>query len=186
MKQFVEHLTSLSGLKLIERSPLLDERGFFTRLWCKEELRGIGWTEPICQINYSYTKNKGAVRGMHFQKPPQAEMKFISCLRGEVFDVVVDLRRDSPTFLKWHGEVLSPKKNQSLLVPKGFAHGFQALSQDVELLYLHTAAYSPLHESGFLADDPILGIKWPLAIVERSPRDESHSLVSNDWKGLDI
>ncbi len=184
MIHFKEHSTSLAGLKLVERIPLLDDRGVFTRMWCADELRDLGWTDPVCQINHTITKRVGAVRGLHFQTHPHAEMKFISCLRGEVFDVVVDLRMGSPTFLKWHGEILSSKKNISLLVPKGFAHGFQVLSENSELLYLHSETYSKSHESGILADDPQIAIKWPLAISERSFRDEKHSLVSSQWKGL--
>ncbi len=184
MKHFREFSTEISGLKIIERTPIVDERGSFARVWCAEELKDFGWTEPINQINHTLTKNRGAVRGLHFQKPPHAEMKFISCLHGEVFDVLVDLRKGSKSFLKWHAEILSPKKNRSLLVPKGFAHGFQVLSQDAELLYLHSTAYSSSHEAGILADDPILGIDWPLPISERSQRDEKHSLISKEWKGL--
>ena len=186
MNHFREISTPISDLKVIERSPLFDDRGLFARIWCSEELKAFGWNDPICQINYSVTKTRGTLRGLHFQTPPFSEMKLISCLRGEVFDVVVDLRKDSPTFLKWHSEILSPQKNRSLLVPKGFAHGFQTLSQDSELLYLHSAPYSPAHESGILADDPRLAIKWPTKIVDRSHRDETHSLISEDWKGLDL
>lgn len=186
MKYLSEFNTALPGLKIIERAPIFDDRGLFTRIWSDDELRDFGYDQPISQVNYSITKAVGAVRGLHFQRPPFAETKFITCLRGEVFDVAVDVRKDSPTFLKWHAEILSPKKNRSLLIPTGFAHGFQALSADVELLYLHSAPYSKNHEAGLLVDDPTLAITWPLAISERSQRDQKHALIEKNWKGLDL
>jgi dTDP-4-dehydrorhamnose 3,5-epimerase len=136
--------TPLAGLAVILRKPMRDERGFFERLFCQEELQTAGLTKPIVQINRSLTRKKGTVRGMHFQYPPHSEVKIVSCLKGEIFDVAVDIRSGSATCLRWHGELLSAENNRSMLIPEGFAHGFQTLSDDCELLYLHTAAYAPV------------------------------------------
>ena len=128
----------------------------------------------------------GAVRGMHFQYPPYAETKIVSCLKGEIFDVAVDIRLDSPTFLRWHGEVLSAENRKSLLIPEGFAHGFQTLTDDCELLYLHTAPYTPEAEGALNAQDPRLDITWPCAITEMSDRDRSHPFVGDDFAGVQL
>ncbi|WP_211051339.1 dTDP-4-dehydrorhamnose 3,5-epimerase family protein [Parasphingorhabdus halotolerans] len=125
----------------IDRHVHADSRGHFSRLFCEEELAACGWDTPVRQINETMTHEQGAVRGMHFQHPPAAEDKLVTCLSGEIFDVAVDMRRGSPTFLNWHGEILSAQNKRSLLIPKGFAHGFQALSSDCQLVYLHSAPF---------------------------------------------
>lgn len=169
---------------VIGRLPLTDDRGFFVRLYCGEEFRSIGLTKPIAQINHSYTRHRGAVRGLHFQHQPHAEIKIVSCLRGEVFDVAVDLRPNSPTFLRWHSETLSAGNGKCLFIPEGFAHGFQAMTDDCELLYLHTAAYMPQAEGGLHPREPRVAVKWPLPISEISPRDENHSLLDDNFQGV--
>ena len=174
----------LAGLFRVQRRPLVDERGFFARLFCAEELAGAGWTGAIAQINQSYTALKGTVRGMHFQPPPHAEMKLVSCVRGEVFDVAVDLRRGSPTFLRWHAERLSADNNRALLIPQGFAHGFQALTDDAELIYCHSAAYDAASEGGLNPRDPRLAIAWPLPITELSARDAQAAMLDAAFTGM--
>lgn len=186
MTRFDTIQTSLSGLKLVQRKGAEDHRGFLSRLYCIEEFAALGMGNPIAQINHTLTRRKGAVRGLHFQYPPHAETKLVSCLRGEVFDVAVDLRRDSPTYLHWHGEILSATNRKSLLIPEGYAHGFQALSDDCELIYLHTAAYSPESESGLNVNDPKLAISWPLAITEISDRDRNHQLLDQHFQGMTL
>jgi dTDP-4-dehydrorhamnose 3,5-epimerase len=178
--------TPLSGLKLVQRKEAEDHRGFLSRLYCIEELAPLGMGKPIAQINHTLTRKKGAVRGLHFQYPPHAEAKFVSCLKGEIFDVAVDLRRNSPTFLHWHGEVLSATNRRSLLIPEGYAHGFQALSDNCELIYLHTCAYHPESESALNVNDPKLAIAWPLAITEISDRDRNHQLLEQDFQGMTL
>lgn len=168
----------LTGLKRIERIPLGDSRGSFARIFCAEELKQIGWDEPIAQINHTVTSKRGVVRGLHFQRPPHAEKKIVNCLRGEIFDVAVDVRSHSQTFLRWHAEVLSASNHRALYIPEGFAHGFQALSADVELLYLHSASHCPEAEDGLDAVDPMLRIDWPINITERSKRDTAHDPLS--------
>lgn len=178
--------TRLAGLKIIQRPCIEDSRGYFSRFFCAEELREARFPGAIAQINQTLTRHRGAVRGMHFQYPPHAETKMVSCLQGRVFDVVVDLRRASPTFLCWHGEVLSAKNRKSLLIPEGFAHGFQTLSDDCELLYLHSAPYAPVAEGALNARDPRLSIAWPLPIGEMSERDRQHPNLEFDFPGIEL
>jgi dTDP-4-dehydrorhamnose 3,5-epimerase len=125
------------------------------------------------------------VRGMHFQYPPNSEDKFVSCLRGEVFDVAVDLRAGSPTFMHWRAELLSAENSKSFFIPKGFAHGFQTLTKNCELIYLHTQPYAPDAEGGLNPLDPRVGIEWPLPIADISPRDRAHASLA-DFSGLDL
>jgi len=184
VSKFHLHPTSLDKLILVQRQRSEDVRGFFSRFFCAEELALAGFTLPIAQINHTFTARRGAVRGMHFQRAPHAEDKFISCLRGEIFDVAVDLRRSSPTFLKWHAAVLSAENGRSLLVPQGFAHGFQTLTDDCELIYLHSRPYAASAEGALNAADPALSIKWPLPINDISQRDASHPFISSDFQGI--
>jgi dTDP-4-dehydrorhamnose 3,5-epimerase len=138
------------------------------------------------QINHTLTAKAGTVRGMHFQQPPHAEMKLGCCLRGEVYDVAVDLRKDSPTLLHWHAEVLTESNHKTFVIPEGVAHGFQTLTEDCELIYLHTAPYAPDAESALNALDPRLGISWPMPITERSARDQNHTMLTTDFSGLSV
>ncbi len=174
----------MSGLKLLRRQRLGDSRGFLSRLFCAEELASAGWVKPIAQINHTYTAKRGTVRGMHYQCPPYAEMKLVSCLRGEVWDVAVDIRADSPTFLHWHAEHLSADNGCALLIPEGFAHGFQSLSDAVELIYCHSTAYDAVAEAGLNPQDACLAINWPLAINELSTRDAGRPMIVNDLEGV--
>lgn len=176
----------LYGLVRVQRQPLQDARGLFERMFCADELAAAGWTQPIAQINHSLTRQRGSVRGLHYQRPPHTEMKLVSCLRGEVWDVAVDLRAGSPTFLQWHAERLSPDNACALLIPPGFAHGFQALADDAELLYLHSAAYAPGAEAGLNPLDPRLALPWPLPVAEMSERDRSHALLTASFEGVPL
>ena len=174
----------LAGLKRIERQRLGDARGFLSRLFCAEELGAAGWDKPIAQINHSYTAKRGAVRGMHFQYPPHADMKLVRCLRGEVWDVAVDIRAGSKAFLRSHAEILSADNGRALLIPQGFAHGFQVLSDDAELLYCHSSAYNANVEGGLNPQDPMLAISWPQQISEMSLRDSQHSMLTEEFAGV--
>lgn len=182
--RFVVSSTAIEGLKVVERLRRGDERGYLSRFFCAEELACMGFSDPIVQINHTLTTQIGAIRGMHFQFPPAAEDKFVSCLRGSVFDVAVDLRAGSPTLLHWHSEILSADNNKSLFIPKGFAHGFQTLEANCELIYLHTAYYNPSLESGLNSADPLLAISWPLPVGDISPRDRDHSHIAHDFNGI--
>lgn len=176
--------TPLSGLIVVETTPVRDPRGRFTRIFCDAELAAARSHLQFRQINLSATGQRGTVRGLHYQMPPAAEAKLIRCLRGSVFDVAIDLRRDSPTFLAWHAVELSSGNDRQVLIPEGFAHGFQSLTDDVELLYMHTAPWTPSHEIGVRHDDPRIGIAWPLPVSQVSDRDSSYSLLSDDFTGV--
>lgn len=186
MSRFTILDTPIADLKIVERQQLGDSRGFLSRLFCAEELTAAGWHKPIAQINQTLTQKQGTIRGMHFQRPPYAEMKLVTCLRGAIWDVVVDLRTGSPTFLQWHAEELSAANHRALLIPEGFAHGFQALSDDCELIYLHSRAYTPAAEAGLNPKDPMLSITWPLAITELSARDAQHPMLDHQFKGVTL
>ena len=175
--------TPLSGLYRVARNPIKDQRGFFSRFFCAEEFAEIELDKPIVQMNHTRTIKKGAVRGLHFQKKPYTETKIVSCIRGKVFDVAVDIRKKSPTFLRWHAEELSENNHASLYIPGGFAHGFQALTDDCELLYLHSEFYRPEAEEALNVSDPRLSIDWPLEITEISDRDSGHDMISI-FKGI--
>lgn len=176
--------TPLGGLFAVQRQPRVDERGAFARVFCQDELAAAGWTRPIAQINHTVTLARGTVRGLHYQRPPHAEMKLVSCLRGEVWDVAVDLRAGSPTFLRWHAERLSADNGRALLIPEGFAHGFQALSDQVELLYCHSAPYVAQAEAGVHPHEARLAIAWPLPIAGLSARDAEHAPLDPDFEGV--
>jgi dTDP-4-dehydrorhamnose 3,5-epimerase len=176
--------TPLANVAVVETTPQRDQRGVFARLFCAQELSSIIGQRRIVQINHSRTHLAGAVRGMHYQHPPHAEMKLVRCLNGRVWDVAVDLRAGSPTFLQWHAQELSADSALMLAIPEGCAHGFQALEADSELLYLHTACYTPAAEAGLCCTDPRLKIAWPLPIADLSDRDRAHPLLTNDFAGL--
>jgi dTDP-4-dehydrorhamnose 3,5-epimerase len=178
--------TPLNDVFVVETTPFSDQRGSFARLYCESELAEITGMRRIVQINHSHTAAAGAVRGLHFQRAPYAETKFVRCLSGRVFDVAVDLRSGSPSFLQWHAEELSPANARMLVIPEGCAHGFQALEAGSELLYLHTAAYAPQAEAGVRFDDPRLAIRWPLPIGDVSQRDQTLPLLAEALRGVAV
>lgn len=184
MNRFTIADTALDGLKTVQHRRREDPRGFLSRLFCAEELRKAGWDGPIAQINHTQTSYKGTVRGMHYQLPPHAEVKLITCIRGEVWDVAVDIRSGSPTFLQWHAVRLSAANGKAMLVPEGFAHGFQSLTDDAELLYCHSTAYAAHAEAGLNPTDPVLQIDWPLAISQISARDSQHPGLKPTFAGI--
>ena len=178
--------TLLKDAFVIEPKPFSDSRGMFSRVFCQHELQSILYGKNIVQINYSLTRQKGAVRGMHFQHPPKAEIKMVKCLRGSVFDVIIDLRRNSTTLLQWHGEILSVENMKMMYIPEGYAHGFQTLEGNCELLYLHTEFYSPEHEGGVRYNDPKIGISWPLEASEISDKDKRYPFLTQDFGGIQL
>jgi len=178
--------TPIAGVVVVETRTHQDTRGAFARLFCAEALAEVIGPRHIVQINQSRTLRIGAIRGMHFQHPPHAEMKLVRCIRGRVWDVVADLRADSPTFLQWHAQELDAESARMLVIPEGCAHGFQVLEAGSELLYLHTAFYTPSAEAGVRHDDPGLAIRWPLAATDLSPRDQAHALLPADFAGIQV
>lgn len=175
---------SLQGSYLVSLVPLGDQRGWFARTYCKKEFAAIGHTHEWVQMNHSYTVEKGTIRGMHFQTGDHKEIKLVRCIAGAVFDVIVDLRQGSPTFLQWVGVELSAVNKQMIYIPEGFAHGFQTLEENTELIYHHSRFYSPEHESGLRYDDERLRIKWPLELTAISDRDKSHRNIDNQFNGI--
>lgn len=180
------HATPLEGLFEIKTDTSEDNRGKFTRLFCEQDLSAIRSGLHFTQINLSVTTQKGTIRGMHFQRPPAVEAKLIRCLSGHVFDVAVDIRQSSPTFLQWHAVELSDENDRAVFIPEGFAHGFQALSDDVQLLYMHTAPWSPEYESGLRHDDPRLAIQWPVPVTIVSEKDARLPLIDSNFSGIPL
>ncbi len=176
--------TPLQDAYLIELTPFKDDRGSFARTFCMKEFAQIGHTKPFMQINHSINTHKGTVRGMHFQRQPHREIKLVRCIKGKVYDVIIDLRKNSPTFLQHFGVELSKDNDLMLYVPEGFAHGFQSLEDHSELLYNSTEYYTPTSEGGVRFDDPLFGIQWKLPPVNVSPKDQIHPLLDNHFEGL--
>ncbi|MBA3047742.1 dTDP-4-dehydrorhamnose 3,5-epimerase [Patescibacteria group bacterium] len=169
--------TKLKGLYIIEPEPRIDERGYLMRTFCKEELNKYGLQFTIVQVNQTLTKKKGTVRGMHFQTPPKAEDKIVQCLHGAIYDVAIDLRADSPTYGKWVAEELNEDNKKMFFIPKGFAHGFQSLTNNCEVQYFMSEFYSPEHASGVRWDDSIFNIKWPIKNLSLSEKDKNWPLA---------
>lgn len=178
--------TAIRGLKIVETAPYTDTRGAFTRLYCEAELASLIGERRIVQINHSRTVAVGAVRGLHFQNSIHAEMKLVRCLKGRVLDVAVDLREKSKTFLQWHAEELAPANGKMMVIPEGFAHGFQVLEPESELLYLHTNFYNPEAEGALRYNDPSIGVSWPLPVTDISVRDQWHPLINQDFVGISL
>lgn len=176
--------TKISGVYEILRKPILDKRGSFERMFCHDTLSEFMAEKIIKQINRSVTKKRGAVRGMHVQIDKAQETKIITCTNGEIFDVALDLRKDSPTFLDWTSLILNPKKNNMFVLPAGVAHGFQCLSDECEVIYFHTSNYNPKYDIGINILDPLVSIEWPLQITEISERDKAFKLLDKEYMGL--
>ncbi|EON76540.1 dTDP-4-dehydrorhamnose 3,5-epimerase [Lunatimonas lonarensis] len=167
--------TTLKGAFIIEPRRLFDERGFFTRTFCRKELEAHGLISEVAQANMSFTKKTGTFRGMHYQIAPYQETKLVQCTQGAIFDVIIDLRPDSPTYKKWIGVELSAANGRMLFVPKDFAHGFITLEDNTSVNYLVSQFYTPASERGIKWDDPQFGIQLPIPISVISEKDQSHS-----------
>ena len=176
----------IADLFLITAHSNFDNRGAFSRFYCDRELEKIIAPRKIIQINHSITKEAGSIRGLHFQNPPYAEMKLIRCLKGRIWDVAVDVRKNSTTFLQWHAEELSATNMHMIIIPEGFAHGFQVMEPNSELLYLHTAYYNPNAEGGIRYDDPLLNISWPINISNISKKDVQYPYIDSNFIGIDL
>ncbi len=176
--------TSLAGLYCIDLERRVDARGWLLRTYDRQLFVEHGLSQDFVQMNHTLTRHRGSLRGLHFQRPPHAEAKLIRCIRGCVFDVVVDIRADSASFLNWQAMELSMTRDRCLYVPPGFAHGFQTLEEECEMLYCHTAAYDPASEAGLRYDDPRLAIPWPLPVTDLSVRDKNHPFLDNKFDGI--
>jgi dTDP-4-dehydrorhamnose 3,5-epimerase len=176
--------TNLQGSYVIDLNTFTDERGWFARTYCKNEFHAIGHIAEWVQMNHSFTKQKGTIRGMHYQLPPFSEIKMVRCIAGAVYDVIVDLRKGSHTYMQWFGTELSAANKKMLYIPGGFAHGFQTLTDDCELIYHHSQFYTPGAEGGVKYNDAAVNIKWPLQVTSISERDNQHPLLDEHFKGL--
>lgn len=163
--------TKIHGAYIITPDPREDSRGYFARVFAKEELAKQGISFSIVHINRSLTAQKGVIRGLHYQRYPKSEDKIIQCLQGKIFDVVVDLRRNSKTFGQWVGEMLDPIHKRMMLIPKGCAHGFQTLEENTAVEYFVTQYYAPSYEEGIRYNDPYFGIDWPIKNASLSEKD---------------
>lgn len=170
--------TPLAGAFVITPDLIEDERGFFARTFCRREFEEHGLNPELVQCNISFNKKKGAVRGMHYQVPPHAEVKLVRCTAGAVCDVIIDLRHGTPTFKQWFAVELSAENHRQLYVPEGFAHGYQTLTNNAEVAYQVSGFYSPQSERGVRWNDPSFGIAWPLPVATISAKDAAHP----DWE----
>lgn len=168
----------LSGAYVVEMTPLRDDRGFFARTFCRQEFAERGLNPNVAQCNASFNRKRGTLRGMHFQAEPHAEAKVVRCTQGAAWDVIVDLRAGSPTYRKWFGIELSAGTRNALYIPEGFAHGFQTLTDDAEILYMMSESYYPESARGVRWDDPAFRIDWPIANPTMSERDRAYPLVT--------
>jgi len=166
--------TPLRGAFLIDLEPRSDDRGFFSRAFCVREFEAHGLESRVVQANLSRNVKRGTVRGMHYQRAPFEEVKMVRCVAGAIYDAIIDLRKDSPTYLRWFGVELTRDEGRMLYVPGGFAHGYQALTDDSEVLYLVSQFYTPDHEAAIRYNDPRFGIPWPIHDVLVSPKDAAH------------
>ena len=164
----------LPGAAVVELEPNTDDRGFFARTWCSREFEEAGLPSTIVQTNLSQTRLRGTIRALHYQRPPSREGKLVRCIRAEIFDVIVDIRPDSPAFLRHVGVELSEANRLALYIPPGFAHGFQTLAPDAEVWYQMTDFYQPGVTGGLRWDDPALGIQWPLEPSTMNERDATY------------
>ncbi len=180
------HSTPLKGAYLIELEPRHDDRGFFARAFCSREFSEIGLEPQFVQINHSFTRRKGTLRGMHYQLPPFAEVKVVRCIRGALYDVIIDLRPDSLSFGQWFGADLTADNRRIIYVPRGFAHGFLTTDDNTEALYLCGAFYSPEHERGLRFDDPRFKISWPFTPVEISEKDQDWPYYDPTSHGIEL
>ena len=183
MNRFDQLKTTITDVKVIISKPIIDERGELNRIFCKKELKKI-FSKNIVQINHTLTKEVGSIRGLHYQKTPYREVKMIKCIKGKVFDVALDIRKNSPTFLNYHSEILSSKNNKIIIIPEGFAHGFQTLTKNSELIYFHTQFYNQKYENGINLNDKKINIKWPKKITFISNRDKKFKLLTNNFEGI--
>ena len=184
MNDFIFENTSIKDLIIIKNNIFKDNRGSLSRIFCDDFFSKIGWNNSIAQINHTITKTRGTIKGMHYQIPPLSEKKLVKCIKGKIFDVAIDLRKESETFLKWHSEILSEEDSKSKLIPEGLAHGYQSLSDNCHIIYCHTVPYSKDHERAVNPLDKKIDIKWPIDINLISIKDQNTKMIDENFKGV--
>jgi len=178
------HTTHLDGVFRIELRAIEDQRGWFARTFCAESFAVQGLETSFPQVNHSYCRRRGTLRGLHFQRPPRAEAKLVRCVRGAIFDVAVDVRQGSATFLQWFSVELSADRAEEIYIGPGFAHGYQALTDDAAIVYQASQPYSPELEDGLRFDDPAIGISWPITTPNLSPKDQNAPWIDPTFAGV--
>ena len=186
LDKFTKLNTKIKDLIVVNRNTFIDSRGSLLRVFSQKGFNKLGYNELVDSINIAEVKNKGTIKGFHFQKPPHSEIKIVTCIKGSISDVAIDLRSSSKTFLKHHVEKLSERNKKSIVIPKGFAHGFQTLEDNCILLYIHSNSYQKKYESGLNVLDKKLNVKWPIKINKISARDRGFKYIDNYFKGLKI
>lgn len=179
------HKTPLEGARLIELEKRGDDRGFFARAFCEEEFEADGLVSRFVQVNNSLSAKKGTLRGMHYQMAPHGEVKIVRCIRGSLWDAILDLRPQSPTYKQWFGAELSAENRLAMYVPRGFAHAILTLTDDAEALYLVSDFYSPSHERGIRWNDPAFGVEWPIQLTEISEKDAAWPDFDPEFHGVE-
>lgn len=165
----------LKGAYIIDLKPIADDRGFFARGFCMKEFEDQGLVNKVVQQNLGFSERAGTLRGMHYQRSPYQEVKIVRCTQGEIYDVIVDMREDSPTYKQWYGVELTANNHRALYVPEGFAHGYQTLTDKAEMYYFTSQFYASDHATGVQYNDPAFGIDWPMAVTEISEADSNWS-----------
>ena len=186
LDKFKKTNTKIKDLIVVNRNIFIDTRGSLLRIFSKKGFNKLGYAELVDSINVTEVKNKGTIKGFHFQKPPHSEIKIVTCIKGSISDVAIDLRSSSKTFLSHHTEKLSERNKKSIVIPKGFAHGFQALEDNCIILYIHSNSYQKKSESGLNVLDKKLNVKWPIKINKISARDRGFKYIDNNFEGLKI
>lgn len=186
MDRFTFEKTDISGVYVVTPKKIIDNRGYYERFFCSDEFKELGFTDTVKQINHSQTTSKGVIRGFHYQKPPYCEMKLVRCINGSIFDVALDLRKDSPTFMKHFSCELTSTNGTYLLIPEGVAHAFQTTSDLSEILYIVNKKYTPSSDVAINPMDPTIHVKWPLNVNKELSKELKAPLISQDFQGIDV
>lgn len=186
MDRFTFEKTNISGVFVVTPKKIIDPRGYYERFFCSDEFKELGFTDSVKQINHSQTVAKGVIRGFHYQKPPYCEMKLVRCINGSIFDVALDLRKNSPTFMKHFSCELSSANGAYLLIPEGVAHAFQTTSDLSEILYIVNKKYTPSSDVAINPLDRAIGVQWPLKINTELSKELGAPMISLDFTGIDV
>lgn len=186
MERLVKISTPIKDLFILKTVRIEDERGHLSRLFCSKEIESLGWKSPLKQVNFTRTLQKGTVRGFHFQSQPHSEYKYVRCIRGKIFDTALDLRKNSKSFLQTHSQILTDENDLGFLIPPGVAHGFQSLTNNTELLYMHSEFYVPDSDCGINPMDPQVNVEWPREITTISQKDASQPFLPLNYEGIQL